>query len=185
MISFHSCGRIWFLTWTTYGTWLPGDERGFVSNKFEGAVTENRNNAPGTQYDLGRPVLKWLSKRNQHGASIWLKTVHAEGLQTQFEETAGFRGWTILAGAVMPNHVHLVVGVSGDPHPGVLLRDFKSYGRRVLNRKFERPENGSWWSEHGSKRKVKDQHHLDNVIQYVQDQPNSLVVWKLELVDHP
>src|SRR5947209_816005 len=22
--------RYWFLTWTTYGTWLPGDARGFV-----------------------------------------------------------------------------------------------------------------------------------------------------------
>jgi len=23
-------GKAWLLTWTTYGTWLPGDERGFV-----------------------------------------------------------------------------------------------------------------------------------------------------------
>jgi REP element-mobilizing transposase RayT len=23
-------GKTWLLTWTTYGTWLPGDERGFV-----------------------------------------------------------------------------------------------------------------------------------------------------------
>jgi len=23
--------RHWLLTWTTYGTWLPGDARGFVS----------------------------------------------------------------------------------------------------------------------------------------------------------
>ncbi len=22
--------RYWFLTWTTYGPWLPGDRRGFV-----------------------------------------------------------------------------------------------------------------------------------------------------------
>ena len=22
--------RYWFLTWTAYGTWLPGDDRGFV-----------------------------------------------------------------------------------------------------------------------------------------------------------
>jgi hypothetical protein len=25
----------WLLTWTTYGTWLPGDERGFVGNVLE------------------------------------------------------------------------------------------------------------------------------------------------------
>lgn len=23
--------RCWLLTWTTYGTWLPGEDRGFVS----------------------------------------------------------------------------------------------------------------------------------------------------------
>jgi len=25
----------WLLTWATYGTWLPGDERGFVGNVLE------------------------------------------------------------------------------------------------------------------------------------------------------
>ena len=25
----------WLSTWTTYGTWLPGDERGFVGNVVE------------------------------------------------------------------------------------------------------------------------------------------------------
>ena len=28
--------RYWLLTWTTYGTWLPGDARGFVSNVADG-----------------------------------------------------------------------------------------------------------------------------------------------------
>ena len=31
----------WLLTWTTYGTWLPGDERGFVGN----VVEETANDA--------------------------------------------------------------------------------------------------------------------------------------------
>jgi len=30
----------WLLTWTTYGTWLPGDERGFVGNVVEEATND-------------------------------------------------------------------------------------------------------------------------------------------------
>jgi hypothetical protein len=28
--------RVWMITWTTYGTRLPGDARGFVSNVRDG-----------------------------------------------------------------------------------------------------------------------------------------------------
>ena len=37
-MDWNGIDRIWFLTWTTYGTWLPGDERGFVSPKFAGDI---------------------------------------------------------------------------------------------------------------------------------------------------
>ena len=30
----------WLLTWTTYGTWLPGDEHGFVGNVVEEATND-------------------------------------------------------------------------------------------------------------------------------------------------
>ena len=43
--------RYWLLTWTTYGTWLPGDQRGFVSNVPNGSGPEVRHNIPGTPYD--------------------------------------------------------------------------------------------------------------------------------------
>src|SRR5690349_21194983 len=42
--------RVWHLTWTTYGTWLPGDERGFVSNVRDGDGPEVKHNTPATPY---------------------------------------------------------------------------------------------------------------------------------------
>jgi len=33
----------------------------------------------------------------------------------------------------MPTHIHLVVGVSGDPPPEKIIGNFKSYGSRTLN----------------------------------------------------
>ena len=97
-------------------------------------------------------------------------------LKDQFEETARFRQWSILAVAIMPNHIHLVVGVPGDPEPDALLRDFKAYGSRALNRRHPRPASGTWWTEGGSRRKVKDQAHLDAVIAYVLRQQGALLI---------
>ena len=80
----------------------------------------------------------------------------------------------------MANHVHLLVGVKNDPDPSDLMRDFKSYGSRALNRQFAKPLSGTWWTEQGSKRKVKDQQHFEAVVNYIRHQRGALVVWEKE-----
>ena len=48
-LNFIPVDRYWFLTWTTYGTWLPGDERGFVGvapNQFGRMIMHNQPNTP-------------------------------------------------------------------------------------------------------------------------------------------
>ena len=177
MPTFDDFDRVWFLTWTTYGTWLPGDRRGFVSPKFEGLAPERRNNAVGVPYDRARPELRQLVMANLKGPPVYLTAEQAQIVRVQFEETARFRGWTIAAGAVMSNHVHLLVGVSGDPEPANLMRDYKSYASRTLNRQFSRPESGTWWTEQGSKRKITSPRHFDAVTQYAANQNRPLTVW--------
>ncbi len=102
----------------------------------------------------------------------------AEVLRDQFEETTVHRGWTIIAGAIMSNHIHLVVGVMDDPDPSNLLRDYKSYGSRALNLRWAKPVSETWWTEQGSKRKVKDERHLSGVIEYVRNQVGALIIWE-------
>jgi REP element-mobilizing transposase RayT len=169
--------RHWLLTWTTYGTWLPGDERGFVSPKFENEQTEKRNNRFGTQYDSHRPDLNQIARTKIIGQPVLLNKNQAEVLKRQFLETAVFRGWSIRSAAIMPNHIHLLTGVAGDPDPSNLLRDFKSYGSRELNKHFEHPESGTWWTEQGSKRKVTDDEHLQTVVNYIKHQPAALIIF--------
>ncbi|QDT76216.1 hypothetical protein [Lacipirellula limnantheis] len=145
--------RHWLLTWTTYGTWLPGDARGFVSpisrESEHGKWT--RENRPGVAYDQDLPERLEQSRQLLKGAPVFLRLPQAELLLGQFGETAIHRGWGLLAAAVMRAHAHLVVGVTGDPEPDALLRDFKAYGSRALNRRFSRPESGTWWTEGGSR----------------------------------
>jgi REP element-mobilizing transposase RayT len=180
-MDWNSIDRIWFLTWTTYGTWLPGDERGFVSPKFEGDSPERRNNEPGQPYDENRRELRRIAENKLAGEPVRLTRAQAEVVRRQFEETARYRGWQLLAGAIMANHIHLIVGVPGDPDPSALLRDFKSYASRALNRDFRdrafvkpRPR---WWTEQGSTRKITDWDNLETVLRYVREQAYALEVW--------
>jgi hypothetical protein len=136
--------RFWLLTWTTYGTWLPGDARGFVSNIDRGDGKGHRINTPGVPPAANMPGLERMARQRMAGPSVLLSSDHAQPLLSQFLETAQYRAWEIYAAAVMRNHVHMVVGVPGDPEPDSLLRDFKSYGSRRLNQMFERPRSGTW-----------------------------------------
>jgi REP element-mobilizing transposase RayT len=173
-----SMDRYWFLTWTTYATWLPGDSRGSVTTVSDGTGPRIRHNQPGTPYDPDMPGLRHSAADHLKGAPVYLQLAHAEVLITQFQETCRFRGWELLAAAVMRNHCHVVLGVPGDPEPDALLRDLKSYGSRALNRKWPKPVSGTWWTESGSKRKLPNRPAIAATVHYVtKRQEFPLLVW--------
>src|SRR5262249_53883208 len=93
-------------------------------------------------------------------------------------ETAGHRCWKLIAVSIMFNHTHLVVEASSNIDKKVLLRDFKSYGSRRLNREFGVPKSGTWWTDSGSCRPVR---HVPSAVYYVcHRQPNPLIVWSIQ-----
>jgi REP element-mobilizing transposase RayT len=176
--------RYWFLTNTCYGNWLPGDSRGFVGHILEhrpGDPDEDKrvvHSLPGTQYDGEMPGLEVAARERMKGSPIHLTLEQAQAVFTQFQETGRFRGWSIEAAAIMYNHFHLVVGVSGDPDPAKILGDFKSWGTRALTKKFGEPASKTWWTQGGSKRKLPDERALIKVIYYVlYKQPKPLLTW--------
>ncbi|MEX2139900.1 MAG: transposase [Pirellulales bacterium] len=171
-----ACDRYWFLTWTTYGTWLPGDSRGFVSPVRVGNELV-LHNLPGTPYDADHPNLLRFAEMRLKGPPIYLSLSQAERCLQQFHETTALRRWWLLATALMRNHIHAVVGVPGDPPPRKLLQDYKSYASRALNRSFGRPKSDTWWTESGSKRKLPHEDAIVGAVLYVARQANPLVIW--------
>lgn len=170
--------RYWLLTWTTYGTWLPGDDRGFVSPVRKSSFDKwQRQNVPGTDYSRSMSGLKNASEFRLKCPPIFLSHPHARMLLQQFHETAEYREWQNVAVAIMRTHVHLLVSVPGDPAPDKILQDFKAYGSRALNTKWEKPMSGTWWTESGSKRKKWNYVAVVNAVSYVANQDNPLVVW--------
>ena len=95
----------------------------------------------------------------------------------QFYETATHRKWKLRAVGIMATHIHIVVGVFGDPDPGKVLGDFKSYGSRVLNKQRGKPRSETWWTERGSTRKLRDELAVLAAIEYVRNQASPLLIW--------
>jgi REP element-mobilizing transposase RayT len=125
--------RHWLLTTTTYGTWLPGDKRGFVSPVRAEDGTLELHNIPGTPYDADMPDLQQQAREFLKSDPTRLTRAQAEAILAQLLETARYRGWTIVAASVMHNHMHILVTVPGDPAPSTILQTFKAWASRALN----------------------------------------------------
>ena len=179
--------RVWFLTWTTYGSWLTGDERGFVSNVRDGSGRPVRYNEPGTAPAADHAGLRQAARDCLAGEPVRLTLTQAAAVGSQLRETAAYRGWAVLALAVMANHIHVVVEVPGDPDPDLLVSGFKSYASRRLN------AGGSptlWWTTGASTHILVGDGSVRGAVRYVRDQEHPLVVWladewRHELADEP
>jgi hypothetical protein len=176
--------RVWLLTNTPYGTWLPGDLRGSVTSVRDQRpgdhvpVARIEHDIPGEPYEEAIPSLEDSARELMTGPPIFFNRDHAETIRDQFIETASYRRHEILALAIMYNHFHMVVRVLGDPDPRRVLADFKAYGSRALNTRFGKPPSSTWWTGKGSKRKLKDDAAEAAGIHYtLRKQPNPLVLW--------
>ena len=173
----------WLLTSTTYGTWLPGDSRGFVGRvndtRQEDDATKPRleHDQPGSEYDRGLEGLRRKSQELMKGQPVLLNKEQAVVVRDQFLETARFRHWDIGAIAVMANHFHLIVTASESTLTDTLLRDLKSYASRALNLKWSKPLSGRWWTTSASRRRLPDEVAIDNAIQYVMAQQQPLALF--------
>ncbi len=146
-----------FLTWSTYGSWLPGDSRGWVDNH---GVMRPPNDR------LRRFVAGTL-----RGPPVILASAQRQLVERAVAEQCGFRVWTLHAVNCRTSHVHAVVTASGR-RPDEVLRHLKAWCSRQLSQ--GRKRSRTWWSRGGSVRWMFDMHAVESVIAYVrecQDKP--------------
>lgn len=169
--------RFWLITSTTYGTWLPGDERGFVGRVWDvrpdDQMTDSlrrEHDQYGQPYDADIPGLKRESQRQMKGSPVWLNAEQAHSILDQFLETVAFRQWILHAASIMSNHFHAIVEAPDAVCSDDILGDLKSYASRRLNKTFGKPISGTWWTASGSKRPLRELDRLFVVIRYVLNQ---------------
>ncbi|VTU02288.1 hypothetical protein : Marine sediment metagenome DNA, contig: S01H4_S10653 (Fragment) OS=marine sediment metagenome GN=S01H4_46183 PE=4 SV=1 [Gemmataceae bacterium] len=154
------------ITWTTYGTWLPGDPRGYVSNtrKPDGTF-ERKHNTPGTPCDAADAETYENARRAQAHETVWLTREQAAVVARNLARAATDkdRGWHILRAAVMANHAHVVV--TGCPNDGPAVRRvLKGVTQAALSRHHGSPRR--WWTEGGSDRYKHGDRAVEAAVEY-------------------
>jgi len=167
------------LTWTTYGSWLPGDQRGFVSRVPADDGTHVRHNLPGEPYDADHPAVSAQAAGQMQGKPVALRPEHASVLLAIIAEACERHGVELLAVAVMSHHVHVLC--QSDRHGIELLQILKGNASRALNQKFELSDAPRWWTKSGSRRRIKSGADLTAAIEYVHNQEHPLSVWSFDM----
>jgi hypothetical protein len=139
----------YMLTWTTYGTWLQGEKKGFVK---DGEVMgENTTLKQDCRDKLTRPPVRLHSKE---------KKIVREAI---LEASKRFKQ-NIRAIGVCSNHVHIVCDYVEVPI-GVLVGYYKYAGRKALQKCGH---EGKVWTRGYDKRFCFDEKSLKNRIDYVE-----------------
>jgi REP element-mobilizing transposase RayT len=140
----------YLITWTTYGSWLPGDRRGWVEE-----------DTPGIQSsDPSR--LAAACARLTH-RSVVLDEAQRGVVQETIRAHCAIRNWQLHAVNARGNHVHVVV--TADRAPETVMDQFKAWCSRRLNEREKASKR--WWTKHGSTKWINDEEYLRNAIRYV------------------
>ena len=153
----------YFLTWTTYGTWLPGDQRGWVKRH-------------GGHQLPDRPRRLEALARMAEGACR-LSPCERRLVEGTIADHCRIRAWALHAVNCRSNHVHVVV--TARAHPDEVRRQLKAWTARKLKQIRSESDTLSpepatavreqWWTERGSKRYLNDEASLEAAILYVRD----------------
>jgi REP element-mobilizing transposase RayT len=141
----------YFLTWVTYGTWLPGDARGWLEYR--------------KGWQLPDPAREAEAAALMTEDACRLTREHRMAVEQQIAETCRHRGWQLHAVNCRSNHVHVVVSAPGTA-PKKVRTDLKAWATRRLKAQFD-PLRENWWAERGSSRYLYDEKSLEAAITYV------------------
>jgi REP element-mobilizing transposase RayT len=153
------------ITWTTYGTWLPGDERGHVSNIILPAGGFIRaDDTPGAPIPSGDEFTRQRAADLQKGDTVWLTAAQALSACQAIAAAASKRGWLVVRAGAMANHLHNVVMNCPDDGP-LVRRILKGTSQAALNDLAGR--NQRWFSAGGSDRYKHGDEAIANAVNYV------------------
>ena len=156
----------YFITFTTYGTWLHGRDPGSVDRK---------HNEPGTPF-LPPNEAKYTARvQSMVQVSYTLDIKQRELVLKTIQEVAAHRSWKLWAVHVRTNHVHIVV--QAEQNPEKVMSDFKAWASRRLREAFNEPDDRNRWTRHGSTRWINSVDVLEEKISYVLDEQGKRMAW--------
>ncbi|MDX9911970.1 MAG: transposase [Phycisphaerales bacterium] len=146
-----------FLTWTTYGTWLHGDDRGSV-------VAGRTSRA--MRFVKRDPEMLIESADRMAEEPLVLDADLRRLVEGVIREHCAIRAWRIHAINVRSNHVHVVL--DANVRPEVVMGQLKAWSSRALHERL--PTRERIWTRHGSTRWLKGESAILHAIDYVMNQ---------------
>jgi hypothetical protein len=138
----------YMLTWTTYGTWLQGDDRGYVS---DGRILS------------ANPALRTANAQRLKNPITFLTHEQCEVIHKAILDEAVVLGQEVLAISVCSDHVHLVAKACGFSMEEVVSH-YKNAARIALQ---SNGFVGKLWTKGFDKRFCYTEQELQSRIEYV------------------
>jgi len=149
-----------FITWTCYGTYLPGDDRGWT------AWHQGDQSA--------QPLLERWCRDQMVETPVLLDARQRNLVNKTVDQHCNVRGWVLHALNCRTNHCHVVVtapGYSGEQVRNQLkswcTRRLKEHQRETLQHGKQLREH--WWTKKGSVRQLFNEDSIHAAIAYTLD----------------
>ena len=157
----------YFITFTTYGTWLHGRNCNSV---------DKTHNEPGAPFLPSDPIRESEMRSHMREAPYLLDERRRAVVLDTIQEVVRYRRWQLLACHVRTNHVHIVV--TAETKPEKIMSDFKAYASRRLKERLGEPADCKRWTQHGSTRYMWDERQVAAAVEYtVNGQGEALTVY--------
>jgi REP element-mobilizing transposase RayT len=147
------------ITWTTYGTWLPGDFRGWIKANHNGIQAPDRK-------------LELQSLARMADDAIELTTSQRQLVEETIRRHCEIRNWQLYAVNVRTNHIHIVV--TADRDPTEVMKQLKAWCSRKLSDDAgittvvaKKAGRRRWFTEGGHAKPIEDEAYLRSAIKYV------------------
>ncbi len=148
-----------FITWTCYGSWLHGDERGSV---------DDEHNVFGTPLLPVQPRRAIALQRRLTHRPVLLTPAGRSIVTGTITDHCHKRGWELLAVHARSNHVHVVVRCA-DVLPEKMMGEWKAWSTRRLRASGLILAGQPVWTRHGSTRYLWNEQDIEPTVDYVMD----------------
>ena len=146
----------YFITFRCFGTWLPGDVRGWTDRPVHARDMSLRSSHPGLQ-SIARDAMA--------DSLFTLERPHRQTVVAAIRDVYAHRGGTLHALNVRTNHVHLVVSANSSPDQAMTV--LKAWSTRRLREVGLIAEGVKPWSRHGSTRYLWRVDQIEAAVSYV------------------
>jgi REP element-mobilizing transposase RayT len=147
----------YFITFTTYGTWLHGRDPGSV---------DRQHNQPGTPWLASNSSLEAARRHSMRQDPYLLNEPRRAVVLNTILDVCQHRKWSLHAVHVRTNHVHVIVTAPANL-PEKVMSDLKAWASRRLREAFNESTDRNRWTQHGSTRYLNTVDSLSRAIAYV------------------